>query len=315
MIELDLIGIGTGNPQHLTLQGVQAMRAADLILIPNKGAGKDDLAGLRLQICAEVLPDGSTQIVEFDLPPRDETISDYRARVDAWHDRIAAIWAEQIRQHIGQAGRVGFLVWGDPSLYDSTLRIAERVAHVMSVQTRVIPGITSVQALTAGHAIPLNEINGPVVITTGRQIRDHGWPAGADTAVVMLDGVCSFQHLAPGGLHIWWSAYAGMDNETRISGPLSFGHGRDHHHPQNSPCKAWLDHGYLSAAPGSIAGHIPDEDTCGRGQFLRHLAQNQQFPIFLEPARVLCSATYPSRPGSLGSLEKSAILLPWGSRR
>ena len=37
MIDLSLIGIGTGNPDHVTFQGAQAIRSADLILIPHKG--------------------------------------------------------------------------------------------------------------------------------------------------------------------------------------------------------------------------------------------------------------------------------------
>jgi len=220
MIALTLVGIGTGNPKHLTLQAIEALNAVDLILIPTKGAGKDDLAALRRRICADTVTAASVRIAEFALPDRDPAIADYAARVEAWHDDIAAIWAEEIRAHIGTTGRVAFLVWGDPSLYDSTLRIADRVARALPLKINVIPGITAIQALTAGHAIPLNRINAPVTITTGRQIRDHGWPEGADSIVVMLDGECSFQTLDPTDLHIWWSAYAGMDEELTVSGPL-----------------------------------------------------------------------------------------------
>lgn len=221
MISLDLIGIGTGNPAHLTLQAIERINAADLILIPTKGADKDDLAGLRRQICAQVLTNPKTRVAEFALPVRDPAIPDYRARVDAWHDAIAGIWADTIRANLGDGDRVAFLVWGDPSLYDSTLRIADRVAALLPLKVRVTPGITSIQALTAAHAIPLNQINGPVVVTTGRQIRDNGFPPGTDTAVVMLDGELSFRHLDPEGLHIWWTGYAGMENEISLSGPVA----------------------------------------------------------------------------------------------
>ena len=221
MIALSLVGIGTGNPGHLTLQAVDALNAADLILIPTKGADKDGLAELRRRICADVITAPNVRIAEFALPERDPAIAGYAARVAAWHDEIATIWTDAIRTHIGTTGRVAFLVWGDPSLYDSTLRIAERVARNLPMQIQVIPGITAIQALTAGHAIPLNRINAPVTITTGRQIRDHGWPEAADSVVVMLDGDCSFRSLDPTGLHIWWSAYAGMAEEITLSGPLS----------------------------------------------------------------------------------------------
>ena len=219
MITLSLIGIGTGNPDHLTRQAMRALNAADLILIPRKGDSKADLADLRRAIVAEVVTNPATRIAEFDLPTRNEATADYRRRVDDWHDAIAAVWARAIDHHLGATGRVALLVWGDPSLYDSTLRIAARLQPAPQIE--VIPGITSIQALTAAHAIPLNEINGPVVITTGRRLRDEGFPLGTDTCVVMLDGECSFQHLPPEGLAIWWAGFAGMPEQITESGPLA----------------------------------------------------------------------------------------------
>lgn len=219
MITLSLIGIGSGNPDHLTRQAIRAMNAADLILIPRKGEGKADLADLRREIVAEVVTNPATRIAEFDLPVRDEATADYRRRVDDWHDAIAAIWAESIAANLGETGRVALLVWGDPSLYDSTLRIAARLRPAPQIE--VIPGITSIQALTAAHAIPLNEINGPVTITTGRRLRDEGFPPGTDTCVVMLDGECSFQSLPPEGVRIWWAGYAGMACQITECGPLT----------------------------------------------------------------------------------------------
>jgi precorrin-6A synthase len=221
MIDLTLVGIGTGNPQHLTIEAIEALNGLDLILIPNKGAGKDDLAGLRHEICERVIRKPGPRIVEFDLPKRDAATPSYRQGVDDWHDAIAKVWEQTIQTHLPEGGKVGFLVWGDPSLYDSTMRIAERLKTRTQVALHVIPGITSIQALTAAHAIPLNEIGAPVTITTGRQLREAGWPDSADTLVIMLDGDCSFQSIAPEGIQIWWSAYAGMENEISISGDLA----------------------------------------------------------------------------------------------
>ncbi|MCV2882706.1 precorrin-6A synthase (deacetylating) [Actibacterium sp. XHP0104] len=221
MFNLTLVGIGAGNPRHLTLQAIDALNAADVILIPRKGPGKDDLAGLRRQICTDVLRAGGPRIHEFDLPVRDAANPDYRAGVDDWHDAIADTWQSAIRAALPQGGTAAFMVWGDPALYDSTLRIADRLRDRMPVTVTVIPGLTAIAALTAGHAIALNEIGAPFVVTTGRQLRENGWPQGVDTAVVMLDGGGAFQALNPDGLWIWWSAYAGMENEIRIAGPLA----------------------------------------------------------------------------------------------
>lgn len=215
MTTLHLIGIGTGNPDHLTLQAIKALNAADLVLIPRKGEDKADLAELRRAICAEVITNPAVRTLEFDLPRRDLT-APYRDGVEAWHDAIAEVWRSTIAAQ-GDPARVALLVWGDPSLYDSTLRIAAR----LGLPVEVVPGITAIQGLTAAHGIPLNEIGAAVTITTGRQLTDHGWPAGADTLVIMLDGKCSFQTLDPTGISIWWGAYVGMPDQIILSGPLT----------------------------------------------------------------------------------------------
>ena len=216
MIHLHLIGIGTGNPDHLTRQATKALNAADLVLIPRKGEGKADLAELRREICAEVITNPLTSIAEFDFPLRDSANPDYARAVDDWHRSIAQTWAATISAHPA-ARDIAVLVWGDPSLYDSTLRIAAR----LDAQVTVIPGITSLQALTAAHAIPLNYIGAPVTITTGRQLTDHGWPADATTLAVMLDGNCAFQTLDPAGISIWWGAYVGMKEQIILNGALA----------------------------------------------------------------------------------------------
>ncbi|MEX0278440.1 MAG: precorrin-6A synthase (deacetylating) [Ruegeria sp.] len=216
MFELTLIGIGTGNPDHVTLQGAQAIRDTDLILIPRKGENKADLAGLREDIISQVVEE-APEIAYFDIPKR-RADDGYLRGVDEWHDAIAERWQTAIAKHAG-VRKIALLIWGDPSLYDSALRIAARLNP--RPVTRVIPGITALQALTAAHAIPINDIGAPFVVTTGRRIRDEGWTAAAKKVAVMLDGECSFQNLEMADYFIWWGAYVGMKEEVLIRGPLA----------------------------------------------------------------------------------------------
>jgi precorrin-6A synthase len=219
MMTLSLIGIGCGDPGQLTRAAIGAINAADLVLIPRKGTAKSDLADLRRMICADVLSNDSTRIAEFDLPVRDAGEADYRKGVDDWHDAVAATWSQTIADHLGGEGKVALLIWGDPSLYDSSLRIARRLNPLPDIE--VVPGITSIQALCAAHALPLNDIGEPFLVTTGRRLREGGWPVGVDTVVVMLDGGTAFQSLDPEGLHIWWGAYLGMTDQIILSGALA----------------------------------------------------------------------------------------------
>lgn len=213
MIDLWLVGIGTGSPGHITREGQAALRDAATVLLPRKGTGKEDLAHLRLAILEEA--GAGAKVIPFDMPVRDETLP-YLERVDRWHDAIAEAWVAALAD--APAGPVALLVWGDPGLYDSTLRIAARLDPRPNL--RVVPGITALQALTSAHAIPFNTVGGSVMVTTGRRLREDGWPEDADTVVVMLDGECSFRALFGRGLHIWWGAYLGMPEQILLSGPL-----------------------------------------------------------------------------------------------
>jgi len=213
MQHLTLIGIGTGHPDHVTLAGIAAMRDADRILLPRKGPGKDDLADLRRDLIARHAPD--TAVTEFDMPVRSKSDA-YLQAVDDWHDRIAEAWRAALSD---MAGRVALLVWGDPSLFDSTLRIAARLDP--APPTTVVPGVTALQVLTAAHAIPLNDLGAPVLVTTGRRLRESGWPDGVNRVAVMLDGDCSFRTLEAADIHIWWGAFLGMPNQLLRQGSLA----------------------------------------------------------------------------------------------
>src|SRR6201999_3768470 len=129
----------------------------------------------------------------------------------------AALYESLFREHLKSNETGGFLVWGDPSLYDSILRILETVQARVELDIEVIPGITSVQALTASHRIPLNQIGAPVHITTGRLLAANA--PTADT-VVMLDGECAFNTVQADDVEIYWGAYLGTPDEILLSGKL-----------------------------------------------------------------------------------------------
>ncbi|MDC3121456.1 precorrin-6A synthase (deacetylating) [bacterium] len=215
MVELFLVGIGTGNPEHITIQAKRAIAEAGIILIPYKGSEKSELVDVRLKICKEIIRGKKTKIVQFDLPSRDLSCS-YQEGVEKWHDNVASVWSSTIRKNCSEDTKVAFLIWGDPSLYDSSLRIAERLKPTPKIH--VFAGITSIQALTAAHKIPINEVGQPFIVTTGRNLFECGFPQGVKTVAVMLDGKCSFQSLREPKLYIYWGAYLGMENEIILEG-------------------------------------------------------------------------------------------------
>jgi precorrin-6A synthase len=206
-----VIGIGAGDPEHLTLQAIRAMNACDVFLHMDKGAEKDSLAQLRRDLLAQHLTH-PYEWVEVADPTRDRTGPAYTEAVADWHEARAALYDEALAQHDGV---LGILVWGDPALYDSTLRVIALMST--PVELTVIPGITAPQTLAAQHAVTWNRIAGAVHVTTGRRLREEGMTA--PDVIVMLDSQNSFLGLDP-SVEIYWGAYLGTPDEILLSGTV-----------------------------------------------------------------------------------------------
>ena len=221
MRRLKLIGIGAGSPDYITVQAINALREVDVIFAMDKGEPSADLLRARKEICKRYMHEKPYRIIEIQDPERDRSPSSYQAAVAEWHEKRAALYARFIREELSENECGAFLVWGDPSLYDSTLRIIDRVVALGTVELewQIIPGISSVQALAARHRISLNNVGAPIHITTGRRLSDEKGNDGTNV-VVLLDGHGAFKALTE-DLDIYWGAYLGTPDEILVSGRLS----------------------------------------------------------------------------------------------
>ncbi|AWK11975.1 precorrin-6A synthase (deacetylating) [Streptomyces spongiicola] len=217
-----VIGIGAGDPDHLTLAAVKAIGRADVFFVLGKGPEKSSLTDLRRRMLDEHARP-PFRVVEAEDPWRDraqEGRSGYTAAVHDWRSRRADVYERLIRDEL-EPGRTGaLLVWGDPALYDSTLGILAEVEErgTVAFDTEVVPGVSSVSALAARHRITLNQVGRPVRITPARRLREEGLD-DADV-VVMLDAGESFTEVAGDGVWIYWGAYVGTPDEILVSGRL-----------------------------------------------------------------------------------------------
>lgn len=222
MRKLLVIGIGAGDPEYVTVQAIKALNKASVFFVPDKGDEKASLVALRREICERYIEGTGYRFVTIDDPVRDASIADYTERVRRWHEARTALLEDAVLRELPEDDCGAFLVWGDPSLYDSTLRVVEQLRGRgrVAFELDVIPGITSVQALAARHQLILNRVGGAVQITTGRKLSEQGFPREADDVVVMLDGECSFRRVLDEDVEIYWGAYLGTPQEVLIAGPL-----------------------------------------------------------------------------------------------
>ncbi|GAA1616257.1 MULTISPECIES: precorrin-6A synthase (deacetylating) [Kribbella] len=221
MREILVIGVGAGDPEQVTMQGVSALNRADVFFVLDKGEVKQELVDLRAEILRRYATAKEYRVVVGQDPERDRTTSAYVEAVDDWRRRRADVIAGMIATELGEDQVGAFLVWGDPSLYDSTLAILDDIQArgELAFEVEVIPGISSVSTLAARHRVGLNQVGRPIQITTGRRLAT-GWPDGVDDVVVMLDAQTAFtEHLDQDAV-IYWGAYLGTPDELLVSGPV-----------------------------------------------------------------------------------------------
>lgn len=247
MRKVFVIGIGAGNPDYVTVQAINALNAVDVFFIMDKGQEKEDLVRLRKEVCERHIKDKSYRTVEIADPPRDRTASAYEPAVRAWHEQRASIYEKLISEELGEDECGAFLVWGDPSLYDSTLRIIDQIIArgAVTFEYEVIPGISAIQALAAKHKIALNRVGRSVHITTGRKVAE-GLPDNTDDVIVMLDADCSFKVIDDSDIDIYWGAYIGTDDEILAAGHLpDVGDGIERMRAEAKARKGWVMDTYL----------------------------------------------------------------------
>lgn len=216
-----VIGIGAGNPDYLTVQAINAMNRAAVFFMPDKGEEKAGLNAIRLQMLGKFVREPSYRLVDFAIPARRKAETpEYRESVDEWRGKLEAAY-ERMFAELPEDGTGAFLVWGDPTLYDGTLRILKDMqAAGRELAIEVIPGISAPQALAAQHQVTLNRVGEAVTITTGRRV-GAGEADGLSAAVVMLDNHQQFQRFADDQTEIFWGAYLGTEEEILVAGKVS----------------------------------------------------------------------------------------------
>jgi precorrin-6A synthase len=200
---IHVVGFGMG-PQHVTPEAAAALRSCDYVLAAAKRED-DPLLAIRQAVCAEY----GVELVAVPDPERDrEDPADYGRAVRDWHAARVAAYRAVIE---ARPGTVGFLVWGDPALYDSTIRVVEQLDGDFDV----IPGISAPQLLAARHRIVLHEVGRPVHVTTARRLPE-AVAGGQRTIVVMLGAEPALDGLAD--WRIWYGANLGAPGEQLLTG-------------------------------------------------------------------------------------------------
>ena len=223
---LPAVGIAAGPPDRVVSVNLCTDQLAMLLARPGQLISVSHLAADETisLMSAEAV---GLRIVELQDPPRPwKTAEDYKEAVATWRRQRLDQWTHAVADNLADGQRGGFLVWGDPGLYESTLAIVKKLIAAVDadggvpIELNVIPGISSSLSLASRHQIPLNRQGRALQISPARLLAD-GMPEGVDDVIVMLDGRRTFSLIDPTGIDIYWAAYIGTPDEILISGDLA----------------------------------------------------------------------------------------------
>ncbi|MFE1439760.1 precorrin-2 C(20)-methyltransferase [Streptomyces sp. NPDC058739] len=210
------VGVGPGDPELVTVKGVNALRAADVVVVPVMAApdGKDGGEPGRAEatVLHYVSADNVVRVV-FALNERSD-----RARREAAWDAAGGRVAELLREH----GTVAFATIGDPNVYSTFTYLAQTIGELVpGVVVETVPGITAMQDLASRSGAVLTEGTEPltlVPVTAGSRVLKEAL-AGPGTVVAYKFGRQAAevaQALRESGRleDAVWGASLGMPEET-----------------------------------------------------------------------------------------------------
>ncbi|MGY5632453.1 precorrin-2 C(20)-methyltransferase [Streptomyces sp. WAC02707] len=147
------VGVGPGDPELVTVKGVNALRAADVVVVPVMDTGERGRA--EATVLHYVGAEKVVRVV-FALNERVD-----RARREAAWDAAGDKVAGLLREH----GSVAFATIGDPNVYSTFTYLAQTVGELVpGTVVETVPGITAMQDLAARSGAVLTEGTEPLTL-------------------------------------------------------------------------------------------------------------------------------------------------------
>ena len=179
---LQVVGMGPGDPDLLTLKAVRLIEAAPVVAF----FAKRGRTGHARSIAGDrVAPDA--ELLRFEYPFTTELAVDdprYLAEIGQFYETCAA----QLAERLAGGQDVALLCEGDPFFYGSAMYLFDRLHR--EFRTEIVPGITGMSGCWSAAGIPFTHGDDVLMVLPGTLDRRAlaSRLATADAAVIMKVG-------------------------------------------------------------------------------------------------------------------------------
>lgn len=154
------VGVGTGDPELLTLKALRLIQAAPVVcyLINHQGYSQ----ARHIAQLAFTTPNAEQQELPVTMPMALD-----RQAANQAYDQAAV----SLRDHLDAGRDVVFLCEGDPLFFGSFAYLLERLQPYYPCQ--IVPGISTIHTASAALVEPLTRLSDSLVVISGRHDDDY----------------------------------------------------------------------------------------------------------------------------------------------
>jgi precorrin-2/cobalt-factor-2 C20-methyltransferase len=190
---LNVIGVGPGDPELLTLKAVKIIKESPVLCVPK---GREEGSSLALSIVEKAVDLKGKEIIESHFPMRktresqESGVRSQELKDTNSSDTLNSKWNETvdaILSKIKNGKDVAFLTLGDPAIYSTFFYLYDRLLELQpDLNIRIIPGVSSITAAAARAGISLGLGNDRIAVLPANYMDDLK-PAleSFDTVVLM----------------------------------------------------------------------------------------------------------------------------------